>query len=560
VYRIVTRRDILPPLFRRVQYGMAAALGCSAGPLIFQIGSRTVSRKMSPLVSIVIPAWNKDANASALCDAAIRSIAREVHAAYELIVVDNDSPVKGFRTSLGAVPDGSVVELQRNVGFGPAVNAGFSRAKAPFLCQMNSDCELVEDSVSLLIETMQKHELSVGMPEHYENCLHYGLGKSDQLMGPDWRFGAFWVITRRAWDLVGGFDESFRMCYWEDSDLWKRIEACGGRIAGWRGTWVKHLGGASTHPDRDKYFEENRARFLSRWGAAAPGQPCPIARDAANDSNLSQERSYLPPGTTCDSSDQRSAAAVGGNPAAQLGVGQTESSYSLYLSLLKNVLTRTMFIDNPQARNLRTKGLDWPGDAETMIGNERLDNIQQLIESIHVNKTPGDVMECGAWKGGATILMRAVLRALGVTNRIVWIADSFQGLPQPNPEQYPADAGDPHHTYSFLAVSQEQVKANFARYGLLDDQVHFIPGFFKDSLPGPVEQLALLRVDADMYESTMQALDALYPRISRGGYLIVDDYYNIANCHQAVEDYRARHKVAAPIERVDWSAVFWKKE
>ncbi len=235
---------------------------------------------MSPLVSIVIPAWNKDANASALCDAAIRSIAREVQAAYELIIVDNDSPVKGFRTSLGAVPDGRVVELQRNVGFGPAVNAGFSRAMAPFLCQMNSDCELVEDSVSLLIETMQKHELSVGMPEHYENCLHYGLGKSDELMGPDWRFGAFWVITRRAWDLVGGFDESFRMCYWEDSDLWKRIEACGGIIAGWRGTWVKHLGGASTHPigtsisrkTEPGFFRDGERLHLGNL-ARSPGTP-----------------------------------------------------------------------------------------------------------------------------------------------------------------------------------------------------------------------------------------------------------------------------------------------
>ena len=219
-----------------------------------------------PLVSIVIPAWNKDARASALCDEAIRSIAREVRAPFELIVVDNDSPVKGFRSSLDAVPGARVVELSRNLGFGPAVNIGFRHAIAPFLCQMNSDCELVEDSVSLLIQTMRKHDLSVGMPEHYENCMHYGLGKSDELMGADWRFGAFWVITRRAWELVGGFDESFQMCYWEDTDLWKRVEAAGGKVAGWRGAWVKHVGGASTHPDRDQYFEENRARFHARWG------------------------------------------------------------------------------------------------------------------------------------------------------------------------------------------------------------------------------------------------------------------------------------------------------
>jgi GT2 family glycosyltransferase len=183
---------------------------------------------MNPIVSIVIPAWNKDPHASTLCDEAIRSVAREVRVPHELIVVDNNSPVKGFRTSISALPGGKIVELPRNVGFGPAVNIAFRLAVAPFLCQMNSDCELVEDSVSLLVQTIQKHDLSVGMPEHHENCMHYGLGKSDDLMGADWRFGAFWVVTRRAWDLAGGFDESFRMCYWEATDLWKRVEEAGG--------------------------------------------------------------------------------------------------------------------------------------------------------------------------------------------------------------------------------------------------------------------------------------------------------------------------------------------
>ena len=156
-------------------------------------------------------------------------------------------------------------------------------------------------------------------------------------------------------------------------------------------------------------------------------------------------------------------------------------------------------------------------------------------------------------------MMRAVLKAYGDDNRRVWLADSFCGLPRPDPK-YEADAGDELYTFTELAVSVDDVKANFAKYGLLDDQVMFLKGWFSETLPGaPVQKLAVLRLDGDMYESTMTALTSLYHKVSPGGYLIVDDYGAIRGCQEAVMNFRAAHKIKAPIQQIDGQGVFWQK-
>jgi len=169
-------------------------------------------------------------------------------------------------------------------------------------------------------------------------------------------------------------------------------------------------------------------------------------------------------------------------------------------------------------------------------------------------------METGVWRGGAAILMRGVLQAHAISNRRVWLADSFEGLPAPNPAKYPHDAHDRLHTIPYLAVSLERVRANFESYGLLDDQVRFLKGWFRDTLPtAPVERLAVLRLDGDMYESTMDALTYLYPKLSTGGYLIVDDYGAVPACRQAVHDYRAAHDITEEIKAIDWGGVYWQR-
>lgn len=208
----------------------------------------------------------------------------------------------------------------------------------------------------------------------------------------------------------------------------------------------------------------------------------------------------------------------------------------------------------------RMEGRDWPTKAETMIGMRRLDNIQLCLTDVLRQDIPGDVIETGVWRGGATILMRAVLKAYGDVGRMVWVADSFQGLPEPDPGSFPADTGDDHWTHGFLAVSIEEVRANFATYQLLDDRVHFLAGWFRDTLPSaPIERLSLIRLDGDMYESTMVALRALYPKLSVGGYVIVDDYGAIPACRLAVEDFRAENGIVDPIEWIDWTGVYWRR-
>jgi O-methyltransferase len=214
----------------------------------------------------------------------------------------------------------------------------------------------------------------------------------------------------------------------------------------------------------------------------------------------------------------------------------------------------------PVSSELRSTGKDWPALAVTMVGTKRLDNIQHCVTTALKDDIPGDLIETGIWRGGSVILMRAILKAYGDTTRTVYGADSFEGLPKPD-ARYAADKGDKHWTFANLAVSLDQVRANVERFGLLDEQVQFLKGWFKDTLPAaPINQLAVARLDGDMYESTMTAIENLYPKLSTGGFLIVDDYGALKGCRQAIEDYRGKHGITEPIEKVDHSGVFWRKQ
>jgi O-methyltransferase len=208
----------------------------------------------------------------------------------------------------------------------------------------------------------------------------------------------------------------------------------------------------------------------------------------------------------------------------------------------------------------KTEGRIWPVLADTMVGLKRLDNLQNCVETVLRENVPGDLIETGVWRGGASIFMRAVLMAHDVSDRRVFVADSFQGLPKPDKERYPHDKRDRLYTFSYLAVSQEEVAKNFAKYGLLDDQVVFLKGWFKDTLlTAPIGKLSILRLDGDMYQSTMDVLTSLYSKLSIGGFCIIDDY-GLHTCHQAVDDFRKEKGIIAPLQKVDWSGVYWRKQ
>lgn len=201
-----------------------------------------------------------------------------------------------------------------------------------------------------------------------------------------------------------------------------------------------------------------------------------------------------------------------------------------------------------------------PPFAHTVIGINKLNNLQRCIEDTIADGISGDMIEAGVWRGGAVIFMRAVLKAKYITDRYVWAADSFAGLPAPDPSRYPHDRGSKFHKITSLRVTMEEVQDNFRKYDLLDEQVQFLPGWFNETLPrAPIEKLAVLRIDADMYQSTIEALESLYPKLSTGGYTIIDDYGNVNACKQAVDDYRREYNINEPIVWTDHSEIFWRR-
>ncbi|HEV7759222.1 MAG TPA: TylF/MycF/NovP-related O-methyltransferase [Acidimicrobiales bacterium] len=274
--------------------------------------------------------------------------------------------------------------------------------------------------------------------------------------------------------------------------------------------------------------------------------------------------------------------------------GPAPTSADLYLDLLARCLTRDLYLDEETRdvdlrqwpggepaelrdqlrqqgwrvvrrgadRATRAVGSDWPPHAETMVGLARLANVRELTQTALADGVPGDLVETGVWRGGTSIYLRAVLAAAGDTARTVWACDSFEGLPEADAERFPMDVPLRLHEHAQLAVGLDRVTANFARYGLLDDQVRFVPGWFRDTLPKlatELDAIAVLRLDGDMYESTIDALTHLEPLVAPGGFVIVDDYNGIEACRQAVTDYRAAHGITAEIHAVDWTAVWWRR-
>ncbi len=208
----------------------------------------------------------------------------------------------------------------------------------------------------------------------------------------------------------------------------------------------------------------------------------------------------------------------------------------------------------------REEGKIWPGYAHTMIGRVRLDNLHYCVETALRENVPGHLIETGVWRGGACILMQAILKARGEHDRKVFVADSFEGLPKPDAEKHPMDAGDVHHIHSFLSVSQEQVEENFRKYNLLDENVVFVKGWFKDTLHRlEAEQFAVIRLDGDMYGSTVDALNALYLKLAPGGFCIIDDYA-LPGCQKAVDDFREQNDINSELQIIDYYGRFWRKE
>ena len=212
------------------------------------------------------------------------------------------------------------------------------------------------------------------------------------------------------------------------------------------------------------------------------------------------------------------------------------------------------------SKDERIEGLDWPAHAKTMIGYKRLANIEYCIRAIKEDGIEGDLIETGVWRGGAAIFMKAVLNELIIPDKTLWLADSFQGLPEPK-KKYAIDKLSNLHKQRILKVSKEEVKGNFRVYDLVDDQVKFIEGWFDETLPkAPIQKLSLLRLDGDLYESTIIALESLYPKLAIGGFVIIDDFNAFQFCKKAVLDYRLSNDINENMIEINRKAIFWRKE
>jgi len=234
-----------------------------------------------------------------------------------------------------------------------------------------------------------------------------------------------------------------------------------------------------------------------------------------------------------------------------------------YLDLMRDSLIGRLNEDPPLPSSkvegykpeYREHGWDWPSKAPSMIGGLRMENVRSECERVIAENIPGDFVETGVWRGGAAIMMRAVLEAHGINDRRVFAADSFEGFPA----QSQADTNFKVGGVADFAVSLDEVKQNFARYGLQDEQVVFLKGLFKETLPNaPISTIAVLRLDGDLYDSTRDGL-VLYDKLSRGGSLIADDYFLFEGQRRAIDEFRDAHGIADPIIRIDHFGGFWVK-
>lgn len=213
----------------------------------------------------------------------------------------------------------------------------------------------------------------------------------------------------------------------------------------------------------------------------------------------------------------------------------------------------------------KREGHVWRGrpqpDAHTMVGLRRLENLERCAARVFAGGVPGDFLEAGVCQGGASIFLRALQVAYDEPQRRTWVADSFEGLPEPtHPEDVKLGLDFSESKQPWLAASLRAVQDNFRTYDLLSDAVRFVPGWFSETLAAlPVERLAILRLDADLYESTQDVLQALYDRVSPGGYVVVDDYWAFEPCRLAVDGFLAERAPGVELRRIDWTGVFWRK-
>jgi SAM-dependent methyltransferase len=197
----------------------------------------------------------------------------------------------------------------------------------------------------------------------------------------------------------------------------------------------------------------------------------------------------------------------------------------------------------------------------SLTGVPRLLALIEAVRRLHRESVPGAFAECGVWRGGSVVAMIATLQDIGAAERDLWLYDTFEGMTEPSArdgaarELWERTGGQPWPEYFDPAVfSEDGVRATLEATGYPPERLHLVRGKVEETLPASApDELALLRLDTDFYESTRHELEHLYPRLVAGGVLIVDDYGEFEGARQAVDEYLAGLADPPALETIDAS-------
>jgi len=201
----------------------------------------------------------------------------------------------------------------------------------------------------------------------------------------------------------------------------------------------------------------------------------------------------------------------------------------------------------------------------TMTSVERMYALYKAVEYIEVARIPGAIVECGVWRGGSIMIALATLRALGAADRDIYLFDTFEGLPRPDDAKdidvlgnraihgwLPHSRGSDQSNWAYASL--DDVSANVALTGYPSERIHFIKGMVEDTIPTQApNSIALCRLDTDWYASTRHEMIHLYPLLSIGGVLIIDDYGHFRGARNAVDEYLSETRTPLLLHRVDYS-------
>jgi O-methyltransferase len=224
-------------------------------------------------------------------------------------------------------------------------------------------------------------------------------------------------------------------------------------------------------------------------------------------------------------------------------------------------------------RNVVEPGPDMQGDQQfmqlyhfckpfTMTSPERLYSLYQSVKYVINNNIKGDFVECGVWKGGSSMMIAKVLQSLDVTDRTIWMYDTYEGMTEPTKEDRDytgedatrllnhADKSDSNSVWCYSAL--EEVQSNMQKSGYPLQMIRYVKGKVEDTIPGQIPvAIALLRLDTDWYASTYHEMTHLYPLLQTKGILIIDDFGHWEGAKKAILQYFNENNLHPLVNRID---------